>query len=121
MRSLFLFFTTPALASAAQFPPDGIIDAATCSQLASQIALPNVTVNFAQYVSAGANISTAYADPAYNTSSCNYTDQMVAVDLCRVAMAVGTSSRSGMFVFSLCLVLRFMFMVLARGSNWGRC
>jgi hypothetical protein len=91
----------PLFASASQFEyetkRDGIIDASTCAQLGSQLALENVTVNFAQYVAAGTNISTGY-DGAYNTSSCGYTGQVVDVDLCRVAMAVSTSERSGEFV-----------------------
>jgi len=88
----------PLFASASQFESetkrDGIIDASACAHLGSQLALENVTVNFAQYIAAGTNISTSY-DGAYNTSTCGYTGQVVSVDLCRIAMAVSTSERSG--------------------------
>lgn len=96
----YISFLPVLVANASQFghesKRDGIVDASACSQLASQLAIENVTVNFAQYVPAGTNVSIGY-DGAFNTSTCAYTGQVVTVELCRVAMAVSTSDRSGEF------------------------
>lgn len=60
-----------------------------CSQFADKINLPNVKVNFAEFVQGGTNLSLAE-----NAPSCGATYQAVSVDMCRVAMAVSTSNRS---------------------------
>lgn len=59
-----------------------------CSSIASSFSYPNVTINFAEHVSAGTNLTTGL--------SCNQT-QVVPVDLCRIAFYVSTSSRSGIY------------------------
>jgi feruloyl esterase len=60
-----------------------------CSQFADKIDLPNVKVNFAEYIQAGSNLSLSD-----NAPSCGVSSQSVTVDLCRVAMAVNTSDSS---------------------------
>jgi len=65
---------------------------ASCTSLGASLALPNVTVNFAEFVAAGTNISLSQD---YDLASCGYKSQVVSVDLCRVAMYVATSERSG--------------------------
>ncbi|KAJ5168592.1 uncharacterized protein N7482_004186 [Penicillium canariense] len=60
-----------------------------CSQFADKINLPNVKVNFAEYVQGGTNLSLPD-----NAASCSASYQAVSVDLCRVAMAISTSNSS---------------------------
>ncbi|KAH8804444.1 ferulic acid esterase [Xylogone sp. PMI_703] len=61
----------------------------SCKSLGARIKLPNVTVNFVQYVPSGSNISLADNPP-----DCGQAPQQAYVDLCRVALAVKTSDRS---------------------------
>ncbi|KFY94205.1 hypothetical protein V500_03374 [Pseudogymnoascus sp. VKM F-4518 (FW-2643)] len=63
-----------------------------CSQLGSSLAIENVTVNFANFVPAGTNLSFTQD---FNLSSCGYPSAVVTSDMCRVAMYVATSYRSG--------------------------
>ena len=63
-----------------------------CQRLGASLAIRDVTVNFAEYLPAGTNITLTQA---YNLSSCGYTSQVISNDLCRVAMYVATSYRSG--------------------------
>ena len=60
-----------------------------CTSFADKINLPNVKVNFANYVSGGTNLSLADNPP-----SCGASSQSVAKDVCRIAMAVATSNSS---------------------------
>lgn len=60
-----------------------------CDKFADRIDIPNVKVNFAEYVQAGTNLSLPD-----NAPSCGASSQSVSVDLCRVAMAVSTSNSS---------------------------
>ncbi|KAJ5537318.1 hypothetical protein N7513_010504 [Penicillium frequentans] len=62
---------------------------AKCAQFSDKINLPHVQVNFAEYVQGGTNLSLPD-----NAPSCDASYQTVSVDLCRVAMAVNTSSSS---------------------------
>ena len=66
--------------------------AKACQQLGGSVSIPDVTVNFAEYLPAGTNITLTQA---YNLSSCGYISQVVSNDICRVAMYVATSHRSG--------------------------
>ena len=66
--------------------------AAACKKLGASLAIQNVTVNFVEYLPAGSNINLTQA---YNLSTCGYTSQVITHDLCRVAMYVATSYRSG--------------------------
>lgn len=66
--------------------------ASACQKLGASLAIEDVTVNFAEYLPAGTNITLTQA---YNLSSCGYTSQVISNDLCRVAMYVATSYRSG--------------------------
>lgn len=61
-----------------------------CSKLASNLAIENATVHFAEYVTAGTNLTFPDADP-----SCNQRPLVVDVDFCRVALDVATTSKSG--------------------------
>ena len=60
-----------------------------CANFGDQIDIPNVKVNFAEYISGGTNASLADNPP-----SCGYLTQAVSADVCRVAMAVATSNSS---------------------------
>lgn len=60
-----------------------------CTQFANEIDIPNVKVNFAEFVPGGKNLSLVDNPP-----SCDASYQSVSVDLCRVAMAVSTSESS---------------------------
>lgn len=60
-----------------------------CAQFGDQIDIPHVTVNFAEYIAGGTNLSLPDNDP-----SCGASSQNVSVDLCRVTMAVETSNSS---------------------------
>lgn len=62
---------------------------AKCAQFADKIDVPNVKVNFADYIKAGTNLTLVDNDP-----TCTPGYQSVPVDLCRVAMAVATSNSS---------------------------
>lgn len=60
-----------------------------CEHFANTIHIPNVKVNFAEYIQGGTNLSLADNPP-----SCGAASQSVTVDLCRIAMAVKTSDSS---------------------------
>lgn len=66
--------------------------ASACSKLGASIRIQNVTVNFANFVSAGTNLSFTQND---GLNTCGYPNALVTSDLCRVAIHVPTSSRSG--------------------------
>ncbi|RDW77182.1 carboxylic ester hydrolase-28 [Coleophoma cylindrospora] len=66
--------------------------AAACTALGQNLALENVTVNFAEYLPAGTNLSLSQG---YNLSTCGRASQVVPVDLCRITMYVATTNRSG--------------------------
>ncbi|KAK6382251.1 Feruloyl esterase [Exophiala oligosperma] len=62
-----------------------------CSQLSSQLlGLENATVWFTEYVAGGTNLTFPQ-----NNVTCARPSQVVDVDLCRVALYVATSNRSG--------------------------
>lgn len=60
-----------------------------CTHFADKVDIPDVKVNFAEYVQGGTNLSLPD-----NAPSCGAASQSVTVDLCRVAMAVKTSNSS---------------------------
>ncbi|KAH7413378.1 putative ferulic acid Esterase/Feruloyl esterase [Cadophora sp. MPI-SDFR-AT-0126] len=66
--------------------------AGACSQLGSSLSIDNVTVNFASYLPAGTNISLSQD---FDLASCGFTSQVITADMCRLAMYVSTSNRSG--------------------------
>ncbi|UJO25326.1 putative feruloyl esterase B-2 [Fulvia fulva] len=66
---------------------------AACEGIAREFQRENVTVNFSRYIAAGTNVSLDQSTPELR--SCTRPSQVVPVDLCRVAMYVSTSSRSG--------------------------
>lgn len=86
---LFFLYGLTSLTVAQQIIAD---PAAACRNLGASLAIKNVHVNFAQYVPAGTNIT---LDQDYDLSTCGYVSQVVPTDLCRVAMYVATSHRSG--------------------------
>ncbi|KAL3420131.1 feruloyl esterase B-2-like protein 3 [Phlyctema vagabunda] len=65
---------------------------AACQALASSLAIENTTVNFAQYVTAGTNLSLSQEG---ELPTCGEPFVVAPVDLCRVAMYVSTTNRSG--------------------------
>jgi len=65
---------------------------AACERLGSSFNEPHVTVNLAQYVAAGTNIT--LPEQGTGAASCGNTAQVVSVDLCRIAANVATSNRS---------------------------
>ncbi|KAL1586083.1 hypothetical protein WHR41_04881 [Cladosporium halotolerans] len=62
-----------------------------CEGLRSSFSAPHVTVNLAQYVKAGTNVSLPTSN---GTEQCGNTNPTVSVDLCRIAANVATSNRS---------------------------
>lgn len=62
---------------------------AKCASFGRKIKLPNVHVNFVEYVPGGTNLTLPDNDVACGASS-----QVVSADMCRVAMAVDTSKSS---------------------------
>jgi feruloyl esterase len=60
-----------------------------CASFQNKINIPNVTVNFVNYVAGGTNLSIPDMPP-----SCGAPSQQVTADMCRVAMAVATSNAS---------------------------
>jgi feruloyl esterase len=66
---------------------------AKCEAFGASLHIENVTVNFANFVPAGTNLTFTQD---YNLSTCGIPSQVVSVDLCRIAMYVATSTRSGM-------------------------
>lgn len=67
--------------------------AAACASIAHTFKYPGMTVNFTKYITAGTNVSLDQSTP--ELVSCTRPSQVVPVDLCRVAMYVATSNRSG--------------------------
>lgn len=63
-----------------------------CSSIAKSFHSTGVNVNFAEYITAGTNLT---LEQGYNLSTCGRPFQVVPVDLCRIAMHVATSDRSG--------------------------
>lgn len=60
-----------------------------CADFANKIDLPGVKVNFVNYVAGGTNLTLPDNPP-----SCGAASQVVASDICRIAMAVSTSEKS---------------------------
>ena len=93
MKSFFLasalLALLPSCASAQKIVSS---PADACQKLGASLEIENVKVNFAEYLPAGTNITLTQA---YNLSTCGYTSQVISNDLCRVAMYVATSYRSG--------------------------
>ncbi|THU76926.1 hypothetical protein K435DRAFT_786972, partial [Dendrothele bispora CBS 962.96] len=83
----------------------------TCSSIASQIAIPNATVSLADFVPAGTNLTFPDNDP-----SCARPFQIVLVDMCRIAMTVATSNRSG-FDFEAWLPRNWTGRFLSTGNG----
>ena len=65
---------------------------AACERLGNSFKAPHVTVNLAQHVAAGTNLS--LPQQGTGAASCGNTAQLVPVDLCRIAANVATSNRS---------------------------
>jgi feruloyl esterase len=92
MKSILLIFA--GLISLSQTQSTGLFSNASsrCTQLGASLNIENVTVNFAEYVTNGTVIPLSQD---YNLSSCGYVSQLVSGDMCRLAMYVSTSNRSG--------------------------
>lgn len=61
-----------------------------CAQLSRTLSIENATVWFSEFVAAGTNLT--FPD---NNATCLRPNQVVSADLCRVALYVATSPRSG--------------------------
>ncbi|THU77519.1 putative feruloyl esterase B-2 [Dendrothele bispora CBS 962.96] len=83
----------------------------TCSSIASQIAIPNATVSLVDFVPAGTNLTFPNNDP-----SCARPSQIVLTDMCRIAMTVATSNRSG-FDFEAWLPRNWTGRFLSTGNG----
>ncbi|THU77521.1 putative feruloyl esterase B-2, partial [Dendrothele bispora CBS 962.96] len=83
----------------------------TCSSIASQIAIPNATVSLADFVPAGTNLTFPDNDP-----SCARPSQIALADMCRIAMTVATSNRSG-FDFEAWLPRNWTGRFLSTGNG----
>lgn len=62
----------------------------TCSSITSKLQIPNITPYFSTFVPAGTNLTL----PDSNVT-CGTPYQIVPADLCRIALYVSTSNRSG--------------------------
>lgn len=62
----------------------------SCTSIASQLSIPNVTVYFTELVLAGSGVE--FPD---NHPSCKRPSQVVLEDICRIALYVSTSESSG--------------------------
>jgi feruloyl esterase len=62
-----------------------------CSNIASKLAVENGNVYFSEFVAAGTNLSLSDSDP-----TCGPFSIVVPADICRVALSVATSNRSGL-------------------------
>lgn len=90
---LALSYVRIAEASMSAFPrttPSNFSSA--CAALRNTFESPNVTVNFAEFVPAGTNLTLTQD---YDLDTCTEPSQVVYNDLCRVAMYVSTSNISG--------------------------
>ena len=63
----------------------------TCASIAENFQYDNTVVNFAEYLSAGTNIT---LDQSGALATCGRPAQTIPADLCRIAMLVHTSDRS---------------------------
>jgi feruloyl esterase len=79
------------LASPLDYPINNTDFKSTCSGIASKLAIEHGTVHFSEFVAAGTNLSLPDNDP-----SCAVTSIVVPADICRVALSVATSNRSGL-------------------------
>ncbi|KAF8857679.1 hypothetical protein BDZ45DRAFT_652454 [Acephala macrosclerotiorum] len=66
-----------------------------CQYFGSTLNIPDVTVNFAHYIPAGTTIE---LDQDYGLLWCGWKTQKTEKDMCRVAMYVATSHRSGIML-----------------------
>ena len=80
-----VLFILPALASG----PEPF--SSQCTSLASILTLPNSTINFAQYIPKGTNLTFGGLDP---TCASNDVSQVMKVDFCRLSFITQTSNRS---------------------------
>lgn len=61
-----------------------------CASIASTLSIENGVVYFSEFVAAGTNLSLPDNDP-----SCTTPSVLVPADICRIALSVATSNRSG--------------------------
>ncbi|EPE24619.1 alpha/beta-Hydrolase [Glarea lozoyensis ATCC 20868] len=70
---------------------NGTAGAAACEAIGKSLAIENVTVNFAQYVTAGTTLNFTQQ---YNLQTCGDASALIERDMCRIASTVRTSERS---------------------------
>ncbi|KAI0416762.1 feruloyl esterase B [Xylaria grammica] len=90
---------------------DGADFRSRCLAFKPESYISNATLNRLEYVTAGTNL--AFPD---NDASCNRASQVVNVDLCRIALLVPTSQRSG-FHYELWLPESWNGRTLATGNG----
>jgi len=61
-----------------------------CAATASKLSVEHGVVHFSEFIAAGTNLSLAENDP-----SCTQSSIPVTADICRIALSVSTSERSG--------------------------
>ncbi|KAK5692005.1 Feruloyl esterase [Elasticomyces elasticus] len=91
MRSYILHLLASGTSRAFAQQPASYSDSA-CSSIAASFDYPDVTINFAQAIPAGTNISLDQSTP--ELASCTRPSQVAPVDLCRIAMFVKTTEIS---------------------------
>lgn len=97
-QTLWASLLSVALAAAAPTSTDCPTEGTTpedfnakCAAIASKLAIDGGVVHFSEFVAAGTNLSLAENDP-----SCTESFVPVAADICRIALSVSTSERSGL-------------------------
>ncbi|KAH8688805.1 putative ferulic acid Esterase/Feruloyl esterase [Talaromyces proteolyticus] len=80
---------------AAHYPDHEIDFPRHCVNFGASLNLPNVTVNFAEHVPAGTNLTFSQD---YGLDTCQRPYQVVYTNTCRIAMNVTTSNRSSLIL-----------------------
>ena len=104
LKACLTLCTTPAVHAAYSFQ-------ARCLAFNPELHVYNSSRNVLTYVAAGTNLTLSDNDP-----TCNRTSQVVAVDLCRVALSIPTSVRSSIS-FELWLPEDWSGRLLATGNG----
>lgn len=82
-----------------------------CLSFTPEAYVANSTRQVLEYVSAGTNLTFPYNDP-----TCNRPNQLVATDICRVALSIPTSNRSSV-TFEMWLPLQWSGRLLGTGNG----
>jgi feruloyl esterase len=107
------FFAHSVLGSIPQpfFPPHPANFSTACLEFEPLKCVSNATLNVHEFVAAGTTIQFPGTD-----SSCGTTNQTVSVDICRIALNVSTSDRSGI-IFESWMPRSWTGRLLATGNG----